>query len=244
GGHLFIQLMHVGRMTHPDNTPHHRQPVAPSAIAAGQKIFTAAGMQDMATPRALTKEDIEATVQDFRLAAARAIEAGADGVEIHGANGYLIQQFLAPNVNLRTDEYGGSIENRTRFAVEVAEAIVREIGAERTAIRLSPGSTLRGIDEGAQTAAIYRELEARLAPLGLAYLHVAQGSDEDLLKDIRRLWPSTLLVNRPYRALETIGADIETGLADMVIVARLALSNHTFAVLIRSVVPHTAASHL
>lgn len=241
GGHLFIQLMHVGRMAHPDNTPHHRQPVAPSAIAAGQKIFTAAGMQDMATPRALTKEDIEATVQDFRLAAARAIEAGADGVEIHGANGYLIQQFLAPNANLRTDEYGGSIENRTRFAVEVAEAIVREIGAERTAIRLSPGSTLGGIDEGAQTAAIYRELVARLAPLGLAYLHVAQGSDEDLLKDIRRLWPSTLLVNRPNRALETIGADIESGLADMVSVARWALANPDFVERLRTGAPLNAA---
>lgn len=151
GGYLFIQLMHVGRMAHPDNTPHHRQPIAPSAIAAGQKIFTAAGMQDMATPRALAKEEIQATVQDFRRAASRAIEAGADGVEIHGANGYLIQQFLSPNANLRTDEYGGSIENRTRFAVEVAEAIASEIGAERTAIRLSPGSTLGGIDEGAQT---------------------------------------------------------------------------------------------
>ncbi len=241
GGYLFIQLMHVGRMAHPDNTPHHRQPVAPSAIAAGQKIFTPAGMQEMATPRALAKEEIEATVQDFRRAASRAIEAGADGVEIHGANGYLIQQFLAPNANVRTDEYGGSIENRTRFAVEVAEAIAGEIGAERTAIRLSPGSTLGGIDEGAQTAAIYRELVARLAPLKLAYMHVAQGTDENLLKDIRRLWPSTLLVNRPNRALEAIGADIESGLADMVSVARWALANPDFVKRLRTGAPLNAA---
>lgn len=241
GGYLFIQLMHVGRMAHPDNTPHHRQPVAPSAIAAGQKIFTPAGMQDMATPRALSKEEIEATVQDFRHAASRAIEAGADGVEIHGANGYLIQQFLAPNANLRTDEYGGSIENRTRFAVEVAEAIASEIGAERTALRLSPGSTLGGINEGAQTAAIYRELVARLAPLKLAYLHVVQGTDENLLKDIRRLWPGTLMVNRPNRPLAAVGADIESGLADMVSVARWALANPDFVKRLRTGAPLNAA---
>ncbi|HVX90834.1 MAG TPA: alkene reductase [Candidatus Paceibacterota bacterium] len=232
GGYQFIQLMHVGRMAHPDNTPHHRQPIAPSAIAAGQKIFTPAGMQDMATPRALAKEEIKATVQDFRHAASRAIEAGADGVEIHGANGYLIQQFLSPNANLRTDEYGGS--NRTRFAVEVVEAIVSEIGAERTALRLSPGSTLGGINEGAQTGAIYRELVAGLAPLQLAYLHLVQGTDENLLKDIRRLWPGTLLVNRPNRALEAIGADIESGLADMVSVARWALANPDFVKRLRT----------
>ena len=237
GGHVFIQLMHVGRMAHPDNTPHHRQPVAPSAIASGQKIFTAAGMQNMPMPRALATEEIKATVQDFRLAASRAIEAGADGVEIHGANGYLIQQFLAPNANTRVDEYGGSIENRTRFAVEVAEAIASEIGAERTAIRLSPGSTLGGIDEGAETTAIYRDLVARLASLKLAYLHVVQGADEDLLKDIRRLWPGTLMVNRPNRALDAIATDIESGLADMTSVARWALANPDFVKRLRTGAP-------
>jgi N-ethylmaleimide reductase len=234
GGHLFIQLMHVGRMAHPDNTPHHREPVAPSAIAPGQKIFTPGGMLDMPTPRALSKDEIKATVKDFRHAAARAIEAGADGVEIHGANGYLIQQFLAGNANVRTDEYGGSIENRTRFAVEVTEAIAREIGAERTALRLSPGSTLGGIDEGAETTEIYRDLVARLAPLNLAYLHVVQGPHESLLKDIRRLWPTTLLVNRPNRVLDDIGADIDSGLADMVSVARWALANPDFVKRLRT----------
>ncbi len=241
GGHLFIQLMHVGRMAHSDNTPHHRQPVAPSAIAAGQKIFTPAGMQNMSTPRALTEEEIKATVQDFRHAASRAIEAGADGVEIHGANGYLIQQFLAPNANTRADEYGGPTENRTRFAVEVAEAIASEIGAERTAMRLSPGSTLGGIDEAAETAAIYRDLVARLAPWKLAYLHVVQGADKDLLKDIRRLWPGTLLVNRPNRALEAIGGDIESGLADMTSVARWALANPDFVKRLRTGTPLNTA---
>src|ERR1700748_1227885 len=105
GGHIFIQIMHAGRMSHPDNTPHHRQAVAPSAIAPGTQMFTATGMQDIPTPRALTTEEVRQTVVDLRRSARAAIEAGADGVEIHGANSYLIQQFIAPSANARTDEY-------------------------------------------------------------------------------------------------------------------------------------------
>ncbi|MEA3151157.1 MAG: N-ethylmaleimide reductase, partial [Gammaproteobacteria bacterium] len=150
GARIFIQIMHAGRMSHPDNTPHHRQAVAPSAIAPGGQMFTATGMQDIPTPRALTTGEVRGAVADFRHAARSAIDAGADGVEIHGANGYLVQQFFAPNANTRTDEYGGSIANRTRFAIEVATAIAEEIGADRTAIRLSPGITMWGIDEGAE----------------------------------------------------------------------------------------------
>jgi 2,4-dienoyl-CoA reductase-like NADH-dependent reductase (Old Yellow Enzyme family) len=147
GGHIFIQLMHTGRMSHPDNTPHHRQSLAPSAIAPDTQMITPKGMQDIPVPRALSIEEIRQTVDDFRFAARRAIEAGADGIEIHGANAYLIRQFLAPSANTRTDEYGGSIENRARFAIEVAKAIAGEIGADRTAIRLSPGVLIWGIDE-------------------------------------------------------------------------------------------------
>src|ERR1700756_2478220 len=126
GGHIFIQLMHAGRMSHPDNTPHHRQALAPSAVAPGSQMFTATGMQDIPTPRALTSEEIRQTVADFRHAARSAIEAGADGVEIHGANGYLLQQFFAPSANTRIDQYGGSVENRAHFAIEVATAIAGE----------------------------------------------------------------------------------------------------------------------
>src|SRR6201986_549240 len=136
GGRIFIQIMHAGRMSHPDNTPHHRQSVAPSAIAPGAPMFTATGMQDIPAPRALTTEEVRRTVADFRRAARAAIDAGADGVEIHGANSYLIQQFLAPSANARSDEYGGSIANRARFALEVVSAVAEEIGADRTAIRL------------------------------------------------------------------------------------------------------------
>src|SRR3984885_15140632 len=185
GGHIFIQAMHAGRMSHPDNTPHHRQAVAPSAIAPDGQMFTATGMQDMPTPRALTTEQVRQTITDFRHAARSAIEAGADGVEIHGANGYLVQQFLAPNANARTDEYGGSIANRARFAIEVATAIAEEIGADRTAIRLSPGITMWGIDEGAEGPALYRYLVAELDKLGLAYLHIVHNGAGKVLGGIR-----------------------------------------------------------
>ncbi|KPI13198.1 12-oxophytodienoate reductase [Actinobacteria bacterium OK074] len=139
-GRIVIQLMHVGRISHPENTPHHRQPVAPSAIKPAGQTFTGSGMQEMPEPRALSTEEVAATVDDFRRAAAAAIAAGADGVEIHGANGYLVHQFLATNTNQRTDQYGGSLDNRIRFAVEVATAVADEIGADRTGIRLSPGN--------------------------------------------------------------------------------------------------------
>ncbi len=126
GGYFFIQLMHAGRMSHPENTPHHRQPVAPSAIAPKAQMFTANGMQGIPVPRELSLEDVKVTVEDFRKAAAAAIQAGADGVEILGANGYLIHQFISENANVRTDQYGGSIENRARFAIEVATAKAEE----------------------------------------------------------------------------------------------------------------------
>jgi 2,4-dienoyl-CoA reductase-like NADH-dependent reductase (Old Yellow Enzyme family) len=228
GGRIFIQLMHAGRISHPDNTPHHRQPVAPSAIAPDTQMFTATGMQDIPTPRALTTEEIRETIADFRHAARSAIEAGADGIEIHGANGYIVQQFFAPNANIRTDLYGGSIENRARFAIEVASAIADEIGADRTAIRLSPGSTLSGIDEGVEGPLLYRHLVAELDKLGLAYLHVMHTGDEQLLRDIRSLWTRALIVNRPGRPLEEAGTDVASGLADLEAYGQMVLANPDF----------------
>ena len=228
GGRFFIQLMHAGRISHPDNTPHHRQPVAPSAIAPGTEMFTATGMQDIPTPRALTVDEIQQTIADFRHAARSAIEAGADGVEIHGANGYLVQQFFAPGANIRTDRYGGSIEKRARFAIEVARAIAEEIGADRTAIRLSPGAALGGIDEGVEGPALYRYLVAELDKLGLAYLHVMHTGNEQLLRDIRSLWRQALILNRPGRPREEAGADVAAGLADLEAYGQMVLANPDF----------------
>jgi 2,4-dienoyl-CoA reductase-like NADH-dependent reductase (Old Yellow Enzyme family) len=228
GGHVFFQLMHAGRMSHPDNTAHHRQAVAPSAIAPGAPMFTAKGMQDIPTPRALSTEEVRQTVADFRHAARRAIEAGADGVEIHGANAYLVHQFFAPSANTRSDEYGGSIENRVRFAIEVAKAIAEEIGADRTAIRLSPGMAMSGIDEGAQGPELYRYLVSELDKLGLAYLHLMHLGDEQLLVDLRKCWSGTLILNRPGRSREQIGADLAAGVADLEAYGQMVLANPDF----------------
>ncbi|MHA6832583.1 alkene reductase [Ralstonia pseudosolanacearum] len=241
GGHLFIQLMHAGRMSHPDNTPHHRPGVAPSAIAPGTPMFTATGMQDIPAPRALTTEEVHRTVNDFRLAARRAVEAGADGVEIHGANAYLIQQFFAPSANTRTDAYGGSIENRARFAIEVAAAIADEIGADRTGIRLSPGTTMWGIDEGTEGPDLYRYLVAELDKLGLAYLHVLHQGDKPLLADLRNRWKQPLIVNRPGRPREQVGTDVASGLADLEAYGQMVLANPDFVTRLKANAPMNEA---
>jgi N-ethylmaleimide reductase len=241
GGHIFIQIMHAGRMSHPDNTPHHRQPVAPSAIAPGSPMFTATGMQDIPAPRALTTDEVHRSVADFRLAARSAIAAGADGVEIHGANGYLIQQFLAPSANTRTDEYGGSIANRSRFSIEVATAIAEEIGADRTAIRLSPGITMWGIDEGAEGPALHRYLVAELDRLGLAYLHITQKGDERLLRELRARWNQSLILNRLGRPRDQIGADVASGLADLEAYGQMVLANPDFVARLKASAPMNEA---
>jgi N-ethylmaleimide reductase len=241
GGHIFLQIMHAGRMSHPDNTPHHRQAVAPSAIAPGAQMFTATGMKDIAAPRALTSEEVRRTVADFRRSARAAIDAGADGVEIHGANGYLVQQFFAPNANTRTDEYGGSIANRARFAVEVATAIAEEIGADKTAIRLSPGITMWGIDEGAEGPALYRYLVAELDELGLAYVHILHNGDEQLVGDIRARWKQSLILNRPGRPRDQIGADVASGLADLEAYGQMVLANPDFVARLKTGAPMNTA---
>jgi N-ethylmaleimide reductase len=243
-GHIFIQIMHAGRMSHPDNTPHHRQAVAPSAIAPGAQMFTATGMKDIPAPRALTNEEVRRTVADFRHAARAAIEAGADGVELHGANSYLIQQFFAPSANARSDEYGGSMVNRTRFAIEVVSAVAGEIGADRTAIRLSPGLTLNGIDEGAEGPDLYRYLVVELGKLGLAYLHILHAGDEKLVGDIRALWKQPLIVNRPGRPRDRIGADVASGLADLEAYGQLVLANPDFVARAKTGAPMNEADRV
>lgn len=242
GTPIFIQLLHAGRISHPDNTPHHRQALAPSAIEPGSTIFTPTGMQAVPMPREMTVEEIHQTAADFGHAAACAIKAGADGVEIHGANAYLIHQFLAPSSNRRTDDYGGSIENRARFAIEVATAIAKEIGADRTAIRISPGMSLWGIEEGPDAAKLYRHLVAELDKLGLAYLHITQyGQDEALLADLRRLWRNTLILNRPGRPREQIGTDIASGLADLEAYGQMVLANPDFVERLKTNAPMNEA---
>ena len=228
GGRIFVQLMHVGRVSHPDNTPHHRQAVAPSAIEPNVEIFTAQGMKEIPTPRALSEGEIKDVINEFRLAARAAVEAGADGVEIHGANGYLIQQFLSENANQRQDAYGGTIENRSRFAIEVAKAVVDEIGPERTGIRFSPQGTLNGIEEGETSSEMYRYLISELNKLNLAYLHIMHFGNEPLLQDIRQLWSQALLVNRAGRTLDQLTVDLDNEIADVITVGTWMIANPDF----------------
>jgi N-ethylmaleimide reductase len=235
-GRIVIQLMHAGRMSHPDNTPHHRQPVAPSPVQPAGTMFTPSGPQEMPVPRELATEEVAATVEDFRRAAAAAIAAGADGVEIQGANGYLVHQFLATNTNQRTDRYGGSIDNRIRFAVEVATAVAEEIGAGRTGFRISPGNPFNDIAES-DTHELYPALVRALAPLDLAYLHIGHGGDDELLHTLRKLWPNTLVLNRAGTDIATRAKDIEDGLADIVTVGVMALANPDLVERVRTGAP-------
>lgn len=228
GGRFFIQLMHVGRISHPDNTPHHRPALAPSAIAPGIKMFTLGGLTDIPVPRAMTGDDIKRTIDEFRQAAAAAVKAGADGVEIHGANGYLVHQFFAENANHRQDQYGGHPANRARFGIEVARAVVEEIGAERTGFRISPLNNAGGLREGKEGLDVYRHLIVELAKLDLGYLHVVHRGDEEFLKEIRALWPTALLVNRAGRPLDQIALDVDQGMADVAVVGTWALANPDF----------------
>ncbi|MFJ9359337.1 alkene reductase [Streptomyces mirabilis] len=224
GGRIVVQLMHTGRISHPDNTPHQRTPVAPSAIQPKGVMFTTGGPQEMPVPRALTADEITGVVDEFRYAAAAAVAAGFDGVEIHGANGYLLHQFLSANANNRTDQYGGSVTNRIRFTAEVTSAVASEIGADRTGLRISPGNAYNDITEH-DTHDVYPALLGTVDPLGLAYLHVIQGPDEELLQRMRQQWSTALIVNRAGTPLDTRFADLDSGLADVVTVGATALAN-------------------
>jgi N-ethylmaleimide reductase len=192
GGRVFAQIMHGGRVSHPDTTG--IQPVGPSAVPAVGDVFTPTGPQPAPTPRALDAAEVPEHAQSYAQAARRAIDAGFDGVELHGANGYLISQFLSSNANLRTDLYGGSVTNRIRFAVEAASATVEAVGGARTGIRLSPCGTFWGVAE-ADVPELYTALLTELSHLDLAYVHLEATTDEEVLVGLRRAWPGTLIMN-------------------------------------------------
>lgn len=193
GGEIFLQLQHGGRIGHPDNSG--LMPVAPSPVALPDPIYTPGGPQDSVVPREMTIDEIRSTVDDFAAAARNAIDAGFSGVEVHAANGYLLQQFLAQGTNHRSDAYGGSVAGRIRFAVEVVHAVADAIGAQRVGVRISPGITVNGIDEG-DTEQIYPALVGALATMDLAYLHVVFADpDEPVFQAIRKNWTGTLIAN-------------------------------------------------
>ncbi|MEV0932983.1 alkene reductase [Streptomyces phaeochromogenes] len=192
GGRLFAQLMHGGRVSHPDTTG--TRPVGPSAVPAVGDVFTPTGPQPAPVPRALETSEVPEHARSYADAARRAVDAGFDGVELHGANGYLISQFLSSNANLRTDEYGGSVAHRIRFAVEAVSATVEAVGAARTGIRLSPGGTFWGVRD-TEVTELYTALLGELARLEVAYVHLEATADEEVLVALRRAWPGTLVMN-------------------------------------------------
>jgi N-ethylmaleimide reductase len=218
GGRMFLQLQHGGRVGHPATSG--LTPVAPSPVPLPETIFTPEGHRPAVVPREMTAEDIRTTVADFAKAARNAIDAGFEGVEVHSANGHLLHQFLARNTNLRTDGYGGSVAARIRFTAEVTEAVAAEIGAGRTGLRVSPGSTVNGIAEG-ETEELYPALAERLGGLGLAYLHLVRSDpDTEVFRTVRAAWPGVLIgnpvlngfttqeVRRASEALLAAGADL------------------------------------
>jgi len=177
GGRILCQLWHVGRISHSSLLPNGQPPVSSTARhAEGAKTFTAKGFEDVSTPRALRLDELPRVVSDYRHAARCAIDAGFDGVEVHGANGYLLDQFMRSSINDRTDAYGGSIENRARLLLEVVNAIASEIGAGRTGLRLSPVNPGNSAGQDADAQALYGYVVAQLAPLKLAFLHVIEGA--------------------------------------------------------------------
>jgi len=233
-GHIFLQLWHVGRISHPDF--HNGElPVAPSAIAPKGKAITPTGMKDFVTPRALETAEISGIIEDYKKAASNALEAGFDGIEIHSANGYLLDEFLRDGTNKRTDNYGGSIENRARFLLEVTKALISVCGADRVGVRISPSGTFNDMSDS-NPEAIFVYLLEQLNPLGLAYVHIVDALEGDIrhganvikLETLRAAYKGTLIVCGGYdqaRAEETL----EKGLADAIAFGQLYIANPDLA---------------
>ncbi|MER6316124.1 alkene reductase [Streptomyces sp. NPDC001581] len=242
GGRMFLQLQHGGRVGHPDTSGH--VPLAPSAVRFPEPLHTPGGLREAVAPREMTAEDIGSTIADFADAARNAVEAGFAGVEVHAANGHLLHQFLSRNTNRRTDEWGGAVEGRIRFTVEVVRAVAGAIGAERVGVRISPGVNVNGIDEG-DTEEIYPALVKALADVGPGYLHqVHAAPDQPAFTEIRRAWPGTLIANSAL-SREELAADggrlrgellLAAG-ADLVALGRGFLANPDFVERLRTGAP-------
>lgn len=230
GGTIVMQLMHGGRISHPEISGVDRV-VAPSAIAAPGQTRTPSGKADLPVPHALTAEELPMVVEQFAQAARNAIAAGLDGVEVHGANGYLVHEFLSPVSNVRDDVYGGSPENRARFAIEVTRAVAAAVGGERTGIRLSPAHGIQGVieDDAVDVRATYTAVANGLAALGLAFVDVLHADPRsELVQSIRSSAKAPLIVNSGFSA-ETTREEaeelVEEGWADAVAVGRPVIAN-------------------
>ena len=233
GGKIFLQLMHTGRVSHPLNMPEGSRVLAPSVVQLtdGKMYTDQEGEQPYPTPKAMTSEDIDTALQEYVTAAKNAIEAGFDGVEMHAANGYLLEQFISPATNQREDEYGGSIEKRIRFVLEVAEATVAAIGAERVGIRVSPYGVFSGMEIYEELDETYRRLAQKLSEIGLVYMHLVDHSSMGtpevpgrIKKVLRDNFKNTLILSGGYDA-EQAEQDLQQGQGDLVAMGRSWLAN-------------------
>jgi N-ethylmaleimide reductase len=236
GGKIFLQLWHVGRMSHSDLQPNGTSPVGPSALSSPDVAYTPAGPKPHPVPRALETDEVRSIVGEFQRAAELAQLAGADGVEVHGANGYLLEQFLADGSNHRSDEYGGSVENRSRLLLEVVEAVSRIYGAERVGVRLSPANRHGGIHDSDRWGTWSYAVQ-RVAALKPAYLHLVEprvddsqdinSPDESLYSSRFRpfLPDTTRLISAGGYALSSAEQAVSSGQADLVAFGRLFLAN-------------------
>jgi N-ethylmaleimide reductase len=232
GGKIFMQFMHTGRMGHPLNLPKGAVMVAPSAIAAPGQIWTdAQGMQEMPVPEAMTAEEIVQARKEYMKGAINAITAGFDGVELHGANGYLLEQFISPISNQRTDMYGGSIENRCRFVLEVVEAVGQAIGPDKTAIRLSPYGVNGGMTAYPEIDATYSHLASRLDSMGILYVHLVDHSSmgappvpESIKKTIHEKFRNTFILAGGF-SHDLAEKDLLRGAADLISFGKPFISN-------------------
>src|SRR5215831_16441399 len=229
GGYIVLQLWHVGRISHPSFQPGGAAPIAPSAIRPKGQAFTAKGFEPIPTPRALETAEIPAIVEKYAQAARNALVAGFDGVEVHAANGYLIDQFLRDRTNKRTDHYGGSIANRSRFLMEVVDAVSTAAGAERTGVRISPQNTQNDIADS-DPQILFNYVAEQLSGKGLAYLHIIEGDASGLpvppfdYKNLKRLFGGLVIANNGFdkpRANEAI-AD---GRADLIAFGKPFIAN-------------------
>ena len=232
GGKIFVQLMHCGRVSHQANMPTGSRVLAPSVVVAPGEMWTdSSGMQANATPASMTEADIAQAIAEYATACKRAIEAGFDGVELHGANGYLIDQFLNTASNQRSDRWGGSVENRIRFAVEVAKAAAAAIGAEHIGMRISPYGVFNGMTPDAEMDALYEHLIEELNRIGLIYIHIvdhsAMGAPEvsPVLKaKLRASFKGSYIMSGGYDAARA-NADLDAKRGDLVAFGRPFISN-------------------
>ena len=242
GGHIFVQLMHTGRVGVKQNLPAGARVLGPSAIATPGEMWTdSEGQQAFLTPEAMTTADIEEAIREFGASAAKAKEAGFDGVELHGANGYLIEQFLNVASNTRTDAYGGSVENRIRFALAAVDAVIAAIGADRTGIRISPYGVFNGSTSDPDTDAVYVALATALSARKIAYLHFVDHTSmgaptpkPELYAELRKVFAGAIILSGGYTTADAAEKAIAEKRGDLVAYGRTFLANPTLPAKLKS----------